>query len=1038
MKKSAVILSIVSAVLLIVAGVLIYFTPEMLGEASYIVVDAGGSKLSTILALAKTAWGMKGLVIKPEFYAQSAILFALPVSLGLIVILWLVHFILLIAKRRPSALFPNLFGLVFGCVSFVFFVALLMPNIFGSNVGNLPSILAKASLDPLKLVLAYAPYVLAAIAYALILAAYIISMVDVCKYPGKVRKTHAKGKKCGSIKDPLFAAENDANVTNGATLANGASASAPAPAVIGKDGYSGSSPTIVQYIYNNSTPEGAKKKEEPALTKDELRSLIRDELGKDEKKENPAPIAEADIMTSDDLRNLIREEMDKKEGIKPSEGEEKLDGSEDVLNRKELRRVVAEEIAKANGKVVEEESKEDNAPLTTDDLRTIIAEEMAKANGEEISEVKEEGKDNTAAEVLSEDELRKIIAEEIAKANGAENKVTEETVPEEEGADVLTSDDLRSIVAEEVKKAIAPEEKEIEEEKSDIATVDDLRSIIRQELKGAEEKPTEEAKEEPVVEKKEDEGNDEVLTSDDLRSIIREELKSQVEEAAPEVVVPANTEEEKPLTANDLRSLIQEALEEHDNPERRQLTEDEARELIVQQVRSYYLGKREEEKNDNEALKAKEEAEAKAKEEEEKRLALEKALQEEVEARKKEREEREKDREERLAAEKNRETISVEDIRNIVRSELESAKPAESKVDETSKEDIKELIRSELSTFREEQAKANEKAAQEAADAHLIEQARAEAEAEESKAQSEEIKNLKENAITSDDVRSIISEEIANIPTVEHVTSEEVRNIIGEELDKRFAELIEAQKEALKAAPAPAPVEDKPEEKKEETQPAPAPTQTIVIHVGQPAPAVEEKKEEPAPVIEAKEEPAPVVEEEPKEEPKEEVKEEESAPAPEKPKIVRVPFNERMAQADKETQDNYNELKAECLSYGLKSRLSNSGDTFRLHTKAYVKITIAGKGLKLYLALNPKDYENSPIPLHDAGKKNIYKDIPGVFKVKSPLSLRRAKQLVADACEKDNLEQGKIVNRDYFADLKDYVPQLGGKKDEEDVEEDED
>lgn len=1037
MKKSAVILSIVSAVLLIVAGVLIYFTPEMLGEASYIVVDAGGSKLSTILALAQTAWGMKGLVFKPEFYAQSAILFALPVSIGLIAVLWLVHFILLIAKRRPSALFPNLFGLIFGSVSFVFFVALLMPNIFGTDVGNLPNILAKAKLDPLKLVLAYAPYVLAAIAYALILAAYIISMVDVCKYPGKVRKTHAKGKKCGSLKDPLFAAENDSNVTSGATLANNASAAAPAPAVIGKDGYSGSSPTIVQYIYNNSTPEGAKKKEEPALTKDELRSLIRDELGKDEKKENSAPIAESDIMTSDDLRNLIREEMDKKEGVKPVENDEKVDDNEDILDRKELRRVVAEEIAKANGKVVEEETKEDNGPLTTDDLRTIIAEEMAKANGEEVAEEKEE-KDNSNTEVLSEDELRKIIAEEIAKANGTENKAVEEAVPEEEGSDVLTSDDLRSIIAEEVKKAIAPEEKEIEEEKGDIATVDDLRSIIRQELKGTEEKP---AEEEPVEEKKEDEGNDEVLTSDDLRSIIREELKSQVEEAAPEVVVPANVEEEKPLTANDLRSLIQEALEEHDNPERRQLTEDEARELIVQQVRSYYLGKREEEKNDNEALKAKEEAEAKAKEEEEKRLALEKTLQEEVEARKKEREEREKDREERLAAEKNREKISVEDIRNIVRSELESAKPAESKVDETSKEDIKELIRSELSTFREEQAKANEKAAQEAADAHLIEQARAEAEAEESKAQSEEIKNLKENAITSEDVRNIISEEIANIPAVEHVTSEEVRSIIGEELDKRFAELIEAQKEALKAAPAPAPVEDKPEEKKEEAQPAPAPTQTIVIHVGQPASVVGEKKEEPAPVIEAKEEPiapAAEVKEEPKEEAKEEAKVEEAAPTPEKPKIVRIPFNERMAQADKETQENYNELKAECLSYGLKSRLSNSGDTFRLHTKTYVKITIAGKGLKLYLALNPKDYENSPIPLHDAGKKNIYKDIPGVFKVKSPLSLRRAKQLVADACEKDNLEQGKIVNRDYFADLKDYVPQLGGKKDEEDVEEDED
>jgi hypothetical protein len=138
-----------------------------------------------------------------------------------------------------------------------------------------------------------------------------------------------------------------------------------------------------------------------------------------------------------------------------------------------------------------------------------------------------------------------------------------------------------------------------------------------------------------------------------------------------------------------------------------------------------------------------------------------------------------------------------------------------------------------------------------------------------------------------------------------------------------------------------------------------------------------------------------------------------------------------MLKADKELQSNYNELKAECLSYGLKSRLSNSGDTFRLHTKTYVKITIAGKGLKLYFALNPKDYASGPIPLHDASGKNIYKEIPGVFKVKSPLSLKRAKQLLADAVEKDNLEQGKIEPHNWAIELKDYKPQLGCKDDED-------
>ena len=81
----------------------------------------------------------------------------------------------------------------------------------------------------------------------------------------------------------------------------------------------------------------------------------------------------------------------------------------------------------------------------------------------------------------------------------------------------------------------------------------------------------------------------------------------------------------------------------------------------------------------------------------------------------------------------------------------------------------------------------------------------------------------------------------------------------------------------------------------------------------------------------------------------------------------------------------------------MKSRVSNTGDTFRLHKVTFVKITVAGKALKLYFALNPKDYANTTLPVQDAGDKGTYKDIPLVFKVKSDLSVRRAKQLIADA-----------------------------------------
>ena len=217
---------------------------------------------------------------------------------------------------------------------------------------------------------------------------------------------------------------------------------------------------------------------------------------------------------------------------------------------------------------------------------------------------------------------------------------------------------------------------------------------------------------------------------------------------------------------------------------------------------------------------------------------------------------------------------------------------------------------------------------------------------------------------------------------------------------------------------APAQQQEQPVYYKEEPKPEPKP---------EPEP-VKEPEPEPEPQPEPEPEPAPVVVEpvpEPVPEP---------APEPEKAKIIRIPFQERITSAEKEMKDNYNELKNEILAYGVKSRVSNSGDTFRLHRKTYLKITIAGKSLKLYFALNPEDYKDSTIPVADASEKNIYAEIPMIFKVKSGLSMRRAKQLIADVMAPDGLVQGEVgkVNwvKEIAAELKE------GKKAQKDDDED--
>ena len=127
-----------------------------------------------------------------------------------------------------------------------------------------------------------------------------------------------------------------------------------------------------------------------------------------------------------------------------------------------------------------------------------------------------------------------------------------------------------------------------------------------------------------------------------------------------------------------------------------------------------------------------------------------------------------------------------------------------------------------------------------------------------------------------------------------------------------------------------------------------------------------------------------------------------------KKKIVRIPFQERMRFAEPLLLAHYDELKNYILSFQVKSRISNAGDIFRLHKEEYVKITIAGKGLKLYMALNPEDYKDGPIPVDDASDKKMYKEIPLVFKVKSELSLKRAKKLIDDLMMKKGLPQQEI------------------------------
>ena len=376
------------------------------------------------------------------------------------------------------------------------------------------------------------------------------------------------------------------------------------------------------------------------------------------------------------------------------------------------------------------------------------------------------------------------------------------------------------------------------------------------------------------------------------------------------------------------------------------------------------------------------------------------------------------------------EALKAEDVRRIFSEELQKTLGKEKDegdviVEEEpaapalTAEDIRAIIAAEIAASKKEEPAPAKK--EEPAPALTAQEVRA-AIADEIRAFHEAKKQKEESApakkeepatpsVTASEIRQIINEEFARREPKTHqndLTPSLIRDIIRQEMtavpplqETKVAPVTVVVKAVEEPAPAPAPA----------PVPAPAPA-PVPAPAPAPAPVVVEKPADP----------------QPEEAPKPRVVGAINPDLPPHEKIIRIPFQTRMKTADPDMVKNYNELKSEILSYGVKSRISNKGDTFRLHKITFVKITIAGKSLKLYFALDPKDYANSSIPVQDASH-NVYKDIPLVFKVKSELSLRRAKELIADVMEKNGLEQGKVVLRDWAKEIPDAKD--GADSDEE-------
>lgn len=242
-----------------------------------------------------------------------------------------------------------------------------------------------------------------------------------------------------------------------------------------------------------------------------------------------------------------------------------------------------------------------------------------------------------------------------------------------------------------------------------------------------------------------------------------------------------------------------------------------------------------------------------------------------------------------------------------------------------------------------------------------------------------------------------VQEETVTEEPEERITEEDLRTLVREQLKDALKDIKVETKETIKEVPVyvsqPAPREVIKEVIKEVKVPA----EPVVVPTPEPVKEV---------VVEKK----PLIKQ-PDVRGKENIIKKEEA--------EKLNFDEKLLTAGSEIVLAYNSLKNLLISYGLKDRLSNSGDTFRLHKVTYCKIAMGGSHLKIYLALNPNDFKNSQIAVGNAGFKDAYKDIPLVFRVKSDASLKKARDLITKCMEEKEIKQvAEEGNVDYASLLK--------------------
>ena len=154
-----------------------------------------------------------------------------------------------------------------------------------------------------------------------------------------------------------------------------------------------------------------------------------------------------------------------------------------------------------------------------------------------------------------------------------------------------------------------------------------------------------------------------------------------------------------------------------------------------------------------------------------------------------------------------------------------------------------------------------------------------------------------------------------------------------------------------------------------------------------------------------------------------------------KPSYVPSPtFAQKMLRADEVLQDRYDELKNYALRFKkLKTRISKKFDSINMGRLHFVKLSVAGKTLKLYLNM---DINTTDPKFHckDMSDKKTYVTVPTLLRIKSGRAVKYAKRLIDQCAE----QHGMLERRKPFVvDAMELIEESLQGKDMPDVEVDE-